>query len=113
MFNLKLFFSLAVFTFFLIITSLVKNQSRIIEKQIKGLNIKIIAKEKNISEAEMEFSYLSSPNEIEKKFNSGDLEKFEPIKHSNIFYDVQDFNTLEKKVSNLININEKKISKKK
>ena len=112
MFNSKLFFSLAVFTFFLIITSLVKNQSRIIEKQIKGLNIKIIAKEKNISEAEMEFSYLSSPNEIEKKFNSGDLEKFEPIKYSNIFYDVDDFNTLEKKLSNLININEKKIRKK-
>ena len=112
MFNPKLFFSLAVFTFFLIITSLVKNQSRIIEKQIKGLNIKIIAKEKNISEAEMEFSYLSSPNEIEKKFNSGDLEKFEQIKHSNIFYDVDDFNTLEKKLSNLINIDEKKIRKK-
>ena len=112
MFNSKLFFSLAVFTFFLIITSLVKNQSRIIEKQIKGLNIKIIAKEKNISEAEMEFSYLSSPNEIEKKFNSGDLEKFEPIKYSNIFYDIHDFNTLEKKLSNLIIIDEKKTRKK-
>jgi hypothetical protein len=112
MFNSKLFFSLAVFTFFLIITSLVKNQSRIIEKQIKGLNINIIAKEKNISEAEMEFSYLSSPNEIEKKFNSGDLEKFEPIKYSNIFYDVHDFNILEKKLSNLMNIDEKKIRKK-
>ena len=84
----------------------------IIEKEIKGLNINIMAKEKNISEAEMEFSYLSSPNEIEKKFNSGDLEKFEPIKHSNIFYDVDDFNTLEKKLSNLINIDEKKIRKK-
>ena len=112
MFNSKLFFSLAVFTFFLIITSLVKNQSRIIEKQIKGLNINIIAKEKNISEAEMEFSYLSSPNEIEKKFNSIDLEKFEPIKHSKIFYDLDDFNIIEKKLSNLINIDEKKIRKK-
>ena len=112
MFNLKLFFSLFVLTFFLIITSLVKNQSRIIEKEIKGLNINIMAKEKNISEAEMEFSYLSSPNEIEKKFNSRDLEKFEPIKHSNIFNDVHDFNTLEKKLSNLINIDEKKIKKK-
>ena len=112
MFNAKLLFSLAIFTFFLIITSLVKNQSRIIEKQIKGLNINIIAKEKNISEAEMEFSYLSSPNEIEKKFNSGDLDKFEPIKPSNIFYDAQDLNTLEKKLSNLINIDEKKIRKK-
>ena len=112
MFNPKLFFSLAVFTFFLIITSLVKNQSRIIEKQIKSLNINIIAKEKNISEAEMEFSYLSSPNEIEKKFNSKDQEKFEPIKYSNIFFDVNNFNTLEKKLSNLINIDEKKIRKK-
>ena len=112
MFNAKLFFSLAVFTFFLIITSLVKNQSRIIEKQIKGLNINIVAKEKNISEAEMEFSYLSSPNEIEKKFKSSELEKFEPIKNSNIFHDVNDFNILEKKLSNLINIDEKKIRKK-
>ena len=112
MFNSKLFLSLVVFTFFLIITSLVKNQSRIIEKQIKGLNIKITVKEKNISEAEMEFSYLSSPNAIEKKFISKDLEKFEPIKHSKIFYDVNDFNTLEKKLSNLINKDEKKIRKK-
>ena len=76
MFNSKLFFSLFVFTFLLILTSFIKNQSRILEKQIKGLNSNIIAKEKNISEAEMEFSYLSSPKEIEKKFNSKDLEKF-------------------------------------
>ena len=112
MFNSKLFFSLALFTIFLIITSLVKNQSRIIEKQIKGLNSNIIAKEKNISEAEMEFSYLSSPNEIEKKFNNRGLEKFEPIKHSEIFFDINDFNILEKKLSNFINIDEKKIRKK-
>ena len=112
MFNSKLFFSLVVFIFFLIITSLVKNQSRIMEKQIKVLNSNITAKEKNISESEMEFSYLSSPNEIEKKFNSRDIEKFEPIKHSNIFYDINDFNILEKKLSNLIKIDEKKIRKK-
>ena len=112
MFNSKLFFSLVVFTFFLIITSLVKNQSRIMEKQIKGLNNNILTKEKNISEAELEFSYLSSPNEIEKKFKSRDLEKFEPIKNSNIFYDIHDFNILEKKLSNLINIDEKKNRKK-
>ena len=112
MFNSKLFFSLVVFMFFLIITSLVKNQSRIMEKQIKGLNSNIITKEKNISEAEMELSYLSSPNEIEKKFNNRDQEKFEPIKHSNIFFDLHDFNILEKKLSNLINIDEKKIRKK-
>ena len=112
MFNSKLFFSLTVFIFFLIITSLIKNQSRIMEKQIKVLSSKIIAKEKIISEAELEFSYLSSPNEIEKKLKVRDLEKFEPIKHSNIFYDIHDFNISEKKLSNLINIDEKKIRKK-
>ena len=111
MFNSKLFFSVTVFILLLIITSLVKNQSRIIEKQTKVLNRGITTKEKNISEAELEFSYLSSPNRIEKKFNSKDL-KFEPIKHSNIFYDINDFNILEKKLSNLINIDEKKIRKK-
>ena len=111
MFNSKLFFSVTVFILLLIITSLVKNQSRIIEKQTKVLNRGITTKEKNISEAELEFSYLSSPNRIEKKFNSKDL-KFEPIKHSNIFYDINDFNILEKKLSNLINIYEKKIRKK-
>ena len=112
MFNSKLFFSLSVFILLLIITSLIKNQSRIMEKHIKGLNSNIIAKQKNISEAEMEFSYLSSPNKIEKKFNIRDLEKFEPIKYSNIFYDIRDFNILEKKLSNLINIDEKKNRKK-
>ena len=112
MFNSKLFFALIVFTCFLIFTSLVKNQTRIMEKQIKGLNINILTKEKNISEAELEFSYLSSPNEIEKKFKSRDLEKFEPIKNSNIFHDIHDFNLVEKKLSNLINIDEKKIRKK-
>ena len=32
--------------------------------------------------------------------------------NTNIFYDIDDFNTLEKKLSNLINIDEKKIRKK-
>ena len=82
------------------------------EKQTNSLNINIAAKEKNISEAEMEFSYLSSPNEIEKKINNKDLEKFEPVKHSNIFYNIHDFNIFEKKLSNLINTDEKKIRKK-
>ena len=110
--NSKLFFSLTVFTIFLIITSLIKNQSRIMEKQIKGLSSDIIVKEKNISEVELEFSYLSSPNKIEKKLKSRDIEKFEHIKQSNIFYDIHDLSIFEKKLSNLINIDEKKIRKK-
>ena len=112
MFNSKFIISLTVFVFFLIITSVIKNQSRILEKQIEGLNSNIILKEKDLSETELEFSYLSSPYKIEKKFNRRDLEKYKPIKQSDIFYDIYDFNKIEKKFSNLINIDEKKIKQK-
>ena len=81
MFNSKFIFSLLIFTFFLIITSIIKNQSRILEKHIIGLNDNILLKEKNLSEAQLEFFYLSSPSQIEKKIKSKDLEKFKPIKN--------------------------------
>ena len=112
MFNSKLIFTLFVFTFFLTITSIIKNQSRILEKQILGLSINILSKEKNLSEAELEFYYLSSPNENEKKLKNKDLRKFEPIKHSKIFNNVDDLIIDEKKISNLIGKDEKKIKKK-
>ena len=112
MFNSKLIFTLFVFTFFLTITSIIKNQSRILEKQILGLSSNILSKEKNLSEAELEFYYLSSPNGIEKKIKKKELRKFEPIKHSKIFNNVDDLIIFEKKLSNLINKNEKKIKKK-
>ena len=112
MFNSKLIFTLFVFTFFLTITSIIKNQSRILEKQILGLSINILSKEKNLSEAELEFYYLSSPNEIEKKLKNKDLRKFEPIKHSKIFNNVDDLIIDEKKISNLIGKDEKKNQKK-
>ena len=112
MFNSKLIFTLFVFTFFLTITSIIKNQSRILEKQILGLSINILSKEKNLSEAELEFYYLSSLNEIEKKLKNKDLRKFEPIKHSKIFNNVDDLIIDEKKISNLIGKDEKKNQKK-
>ena len=72
----------------------------------------ILLKEKNLSEAQLEFFYLSSPSQIEKKIKSKDLEKFKPIKNSKIFYDTNNFKIVKKKLSNLINIYEKKIKKK-
>ena len=41
-----------------------------------------------------------------------DLKKFQPIKHSKIFNDTNDFINVENKLSNLSNIDEKKTSKK-
>ena len=55
MFNSKLIYSISIFIFFLIIISIVKNQSRILEKRIIGLNKNILLKEKNLSETQLEF----------------------------------------------------------
>mgnify|MGYP001215394877 CR=1 FL=1 len=112
MYNLKFIISVSIFIFFLIITSIVKNQSRILEKKIIGLKSSVLFKENNLSETQLEFSYLTSPREIEKKMDKKDLKKFQPIKHSKIFNDTNDFINVENKLSNLSNIDEKKTSKK-
>ena len=44
MFKTKLIISISIFISFLIITSAIKNKTRIIEKEISSLNIKIFSK---------------------------------------------------------------------
>ena len=46
MFKTKLIISISIFVTFLIITSAIKNKTRIIEKEISSLNIKIFQKQK-------------------------------------------------------------------
>ena len=67
MFKIKFIISLSIFVIFLLTTSAVKNKTRIIEKQILNLNKIILVQEKNINEAELDFYYLTSPIELEKK----------------------------------------------
>ena len=74
------------------ITSVIKNKTRVIEKKILNLNIKISQKKNNINEAQLDYDYLSSPSEIEKKLNEIGFDNYRPIKHSNIFFNVYDFN---------------------
>jgi hypothetical protein len=95
----------------LIITSAIKNKTRIIEKQISNLNKKILIKKKDINETQLDFYYLTSPSEIEKKLNIIGLDNYQPIKYSNIFFDISDFTEMQNKITNLKNINEKKTKK--
>ena len=55
MVNFKFIFSITIFISLLIITSFIKNQSRIIEKQIMKINSLVKSKEKNLSETELDF----------------------------------------------------------
>ena len=70
---------------------------------------KILLQKKDFNEAQLEFYYLTSPAEIEKKLSLIGFSNYQPIKYSNIFFKISDFDNIQKKFSNLKNSNEKKI----
>ena len=112
MFKSKFIISISIFVSLLIITSALKNKTRILEKQITNLNIKIFSKKKDINEVQLDFHYLTSPAQIEKKLKIIGLDYYQPIDFSKIFFDMGDFKEIQNKFSDLKNFNEKKIQKK-
>ena len=112
MFKMKLIIASSIFISFLLITSTIKNKTRVIEKNILNLSKIILFKTKDINEAQLDFHYLTSPAEIEKKLSIIGSDDYQPIKYSNIFFNISDFTKIQNKISNLKNIDEKKIQKK-
>ena len=112
MFKMKFTIALSIFISFLLFTSTIKNKTRVIEKNISNLSKIILIKTKDINEAQLDFHYLTSPAEIEKKLSIIGFDNYKPIKYSNIFFDISDFTEIHNKISNLKNIHEKKIQKK-
>ena len=108
----KLITSITIFVTFLLITSAIKNKTRIIEKQISYLNKDILIKEKNVNETELDFFYLTSPTELEKKLNLIGINNYKPIQYSNIYFNISDLSKIQNKISNLNNLNGKKIKTK-
>jgi hypothetical protein len=112
MFKTKFLISITIFISFFVITSAIKNKTRIIEKKISKLYIEILSKEKDINETQLDFYYLTSPLEIEKRINLIGFDNYKPIAYSKIFFNILDFNKIQNKISNLENLDEKKIKKK-
>ena len=112
MFKMKFIITLSIFISFLIVTSTIKNKTRVIEKKITNLSTKILIKTKDINEAQLDFHYLTSPAEIEKRLSMIEFNNYQPIKYSSIFFNISDFTKIQNKISNLKNIHEKKIQKK-
>ena len=111
MFRLKIFISSIIFLILLIITSIVKNKTRVIEKQLYALEKKIILEEKNINESQLEFHFLTSPSIIEKKIKILGQNEYSPIKSSKIFLSLSNFTDIKKKISVFKNLDEKKTKK--
>ena len=55
MFKLKIFSLLFVFSFLLVGTSTIKNETREIERKINNINQKINLKEKDLNESQLDF----------------------------------------------------------
>jgi len=104
MFKIKFIITTSLFIFFLLITSLIKNETRILEKKISNLNAKILIKKKDINETQLDFYYLSSPSEIEKKIKIIGFNNYYPISYSKIYFKIIDFDKIENKISHLKNI---------
>ena len=109
MFKTKLIITITIFVIFLVVTSAIKNETRILEKKISHLNAKIKIQRNNINEAQLDFYYLSSPANIEKKLNITGFNEYQPIKFSNIYFDINDFIKVNNIITDLKKSNEKEI----
>jgi len=111
MYKSKIFISTVIFLIFLIITSIIKNQTRIIEKKLHKLNELTSLKEKDINESQLDFYFLSSPAEIEKKIKILDQNNYLPIENSKIFLSLSNYINIQKNISEINNLYEEKTKK--
>ena len=111
MYKSKIFISTLIFLIFLIITSIIKNQTRIIEKKLHKLNELTSLKEKDINESQLDFYFLSSPAEIEKKIKILDQNNYLPIENSKIFLSLSNYINIQKNISKINNLYEEKTKK--
>ena len=112
MFKFKVFISISIFSFLLIGTSFLKNETREIEKKIHYLGKSILQKEKDLNESQMDFFYLTSPSMIEKSINHLSDNQYLPMEYSKIFLSMSNFLDLHNKYATQEKINEKKKQKK-
>ena len=83
--------SIFIFSFFLGLTSVIKNQTRITEKKIEKVTQKILNIKKDLHETELDYYYLTSPENLSKKITEYSLIEYTPIEFSKIYLDYEDF----------------------
>ena len=97
--RLKYVVSITLVLILLTITSIIKNQARILEMKLSKLNKEINLKEQDINESQLDFYFLTSPVELEKKIKTIGLNNYSPIENSKIFLSLTNFTNVKKKIS--------------
>ena len=91
MFKKSIILSITCFLLLTITTSLIKNKARNLEKDILKLKKNISLLEKQISDAEIDFIYLSNPEQLSKHLADLKKEKYSTYNHSRIFFSINHF----------------------
>ena len=112
MFKINLIVSIFVFSILLIITSAVKNKTRIIEKNIYKIDRKIATIEKDLHETQLDYFYVSSPGYLSEKIKQLAFIEYMPMDFSRIYLNYIDFTNAQSKTTILKKNNEKKTQKK-
>tara|TARA_Y100000590_G_scaffold436324_1_gene556776 strand:+ start:2887 stop:3213 length:327 start_codon:yes stop_codon:yes gene_type:complete len=99
MFKKSIIFSITFFFLLTTTTSLIKNKARNLEKDILKLKKDISFLEKQISDAEIDFIYLSNPEQLTKHLTSLKKEKYSTFHHSRIFFSINHFLKHDSKIS--------------
>ncbi len=112
MFKIKILISVITFSLLIIGTSIIKNETREIEKKIFTLSKITNQKERDLNESQLDFFYLTSPAIIEKRIKHLDSIEYFTMEYSKIFLSIADFKNIHNKFVNQRSKNEQKIKKK-
>ena len=104
--NKKKLTILLIYASFFIAIPIIKNETRLIEKKIQNHKVQILLSEKNLSEAYLEFQYLSSPEILENKVSENIDTDYNNLSISQIYLNFDHFVDKQKKMTKIL-INEK------
>ena len=85
MFNKNLIITLISFLIFMILASIIKTQTLIIEKNINQNKAKIAKLENNLYESQLDYFYLSSPEYLSNKLMELSDDEYNYMDYSSIY----------------------------
>ena len=98
-YNKKKLIIILIYLSFFIAIPIIKNESRLLEIKIQSYENKIFILEKNLLEASLEFQYLASPSVLSSKIEKNSDQKYNSLNFSQIYLNIEDFTTEQKKVT--------------
>lgn len=91
MIKTKLVISLIIFTLLMISTSVIKNKTHVIEKNITRYQENISVLKKSLHESQLDYFYLTSPSYISEKIKEYSDATYIPMNYSKIYFSYEDF----------------------